>query len=72
MTNLLQQVITELEKLPVGDQDAIATLILEEIADEKRWQNSFAASQDQLANLAKKVREDIRQGKVRPIGIDEL
>jgi hypothetical protein len=59
MTQLLEQALIEVKKRPEPEQDAIASLILEELADEERWQESFARSQDQLAHLATKVREDI-------------
>ncbi len=72
MTQLLQQAIAELQKLPAPDQDAIATMILAEITDEKNWDEAFANSQDQLSAMADKVREDIRAGRVRGQGIDEL
>lgn len=72
MTQSLQRAIAELQKLPESDQDAIAALILAEIADDQRWDSAFAASQDQLAQLADKVRDDIRTGRVRDTGIDEL
>jgi hypothetical protein len=72
MTQLLEQAIAELHKLPESDQDAIAALILEEISDERRWEVSFANSQRELSKLAEKVREDIRSGRVRDLGIDEL
>lgn len=72
MTHLLEQAIDQLSKLPDSDQDAIAALILDELADEQRWQESFACSQDQLALLAERARKDIREGRVRNIGIDEL
>lgn len=72
MTQLLQQAIAELQKLPATDQDAIATMILAEITDEKNWDEAFANSQDQLSAMADKVREDIRAGRVRDQGIDEL
>ena len=72
MTQLLQQAIAELHKLPDSDQDAIAALILAELADEELWNTTFANSQDQLSRMADKVREDIRAGRVRDVGIDEL
>jgi hypothetical protein len=72
MTQLLEQAIAELHKLPDSDQDAIAALILAEIDDERHWEVAFANSQEQLAGMADKVREDIRAGRVRNIGIDEL
>jgi hypothetical protein len=34
MTQLLQQALAEIQKLPAPEQDAMATLILDELADE--------------------------------------
>ena len=72
MTQLMQKALAEIKKLPEAEQDAIAAVILEEIADELRWDEAFARSQDKLATLADRVREDIRAGRVRNAGIDEL
>ena len=72
MTKLLQKAIQEAKKLPQDEQDAIAALILDEIADEKQWDETFANSQPQLAKLAKKVRLDIKSGKTKEMGIDRL
>lgn len=52
MTELLEQVITKLKTLPATEQDAIASLILEELEDELRWDKSFSRSPDTLAQLA--------------------
>ena len=72
MTQMLQQALAEVQKLSASEQDAIAALILEEIADERRWEEAFARSQDKLGKLAAKVREDIRAGRVKSVGMDEL
>jgi hypothetical protein len=72
MTQLLEQALAEVKKLPEPEQDAIATLILDELADERRWQESFARSQDQLARLAAKAREDVRASRVKSGGFDQL
>ena len=72
MTQLLEEAIDAVKKLPTPDQDAIASLILEELADERRCDAAFAASQPQLTRLAEKVRDDVRAGRVRDVGIDEL
>lgn len=72
MTQALQRVFQELEKLPELEQDAIATRLLEEIADEQHWSAQFAATQDNLAKLAQKVRADIQAGKVRDMRVDDL
>ncbi|MBK9940565.1 MAG: hypothetical protein IPP13_02945 [Kouleothrix sp.] len=72
MTALLEQALAELHKLPPDQQDAIATLILEELTDEEKWNRAFDQSQDVLTRLADKARREKREGKVKPIGFDEL
>ena len=72
MTQLLEQALAEVNKLPESEQDVIASLILDELDDERRWQESFEGSQDRLASLAAKVREDIRAGRVKGGGFDQL
>ena len=72
MTALLEQALAEVHKLPPDQQDAIAALILEELADEAKWDRAFAQSQDALARLADKVRAEKRSGQVKPMGFDEL
>ena len=72
MTQLMEKTLAEIKKLPEADQDAIAAIILEGISDELRWDEAFARSQDELATLADRVREDIQAGRVRNAGIDEL
>ena len=70
MTQLLRRAIEEAQKLPGPAQDAIAALILEQIADDRAWDESFARSQDPLARLAQKAREDAAAGRVRPLALD--
>ncbi len=72
MTQLLEKALTEVYKLSPEKQDAIAAIILEELEDEQRWDKAFADSQDQLAQLARKVRADIKAGRTKKMGIDEL
>jgi hypothetical protein len=72
MTQLLEQALDEIRKLPAPEQDAIAAMILEELADERRWDEAFARSQEPLTRLAAKVREDVRAGRVRQARMDEL
>ena len=72
MTQLLEKALTEVYKLPPEKQDAIATLILEELEDERLWDKAFAESQDKLALLARKVRADIKADRIKKMGIDEL
>ena len=64
MTQLLKKALIEVNKLPPDKQDTIASIILEELEDERRWDRSFADSQDKLAQLAQKVRTDIEAGRI--------
>ena len=72
MTVLLEKAITRIYALPSNKQDAIASVILEELDDDLRWDAAFASSQDKLTTIAQKVRSDIRAGRVQELGIDEL
>jgi len=72
MTQLLKKALIEVNKLPPDKQDTIASIILEELEDERRWDRSFADSQDKLAQLAQKVRTDIEAGRIHKMGFDEL
>ena len=67
MTQLLEEAIGELRKLPAPTQDAFAAMILAEIADDRAWDESFARSQDQLARLAAEARADVAAGRARPL-----
>jgi hypothetical protein len=52
MTQLLDQAIKEVSKLPTSEQDALACILLAEMASEKRWAESLAKAQDLFAKLA--------------------
>jgi hypothetical protein len=65
MTHRLEQAISALQKLPEPAQDAIATLILDQISDDMAWDEAFAQTQGQLAVLANKARADAAAGRVR-------
>lgn len=72
MTQLLEEAIAKARELSPEEQDLVATLILEEIEDEKRWDETFANSQDKLSVMAAKVREDIQSGRVYDGGFGDL
>ena len=72
MTQLLEKALTEVYKLPPEKQDAIAAVILEELEDERLWDKTFVESEDKITQLAGKVRADIKAGRIRKMGIDEL
>ena len=67
MTQLLDKALSEIAKLPASEQDAVAALVLEELASEERWSSSFAESQDLLATLAEEALAEHAAGKTTPL-----
>lgn len=60
MTQLLQQALAEIEKLPGDTQDAVAARILADLADDRAWAASFdATSAEQWDRLAALARQEI-------------
>ena len=67
MTQLLEKAIREASKLAAPEQDALAAILLEELASEERWSKSFASSQDALAALAQEALAEHAAGKTKPL-----
>lgn len=68
MTELLQQVITEIKKLPADQQDAIALRLMAELKDEQAWTASFeATTDDHWDRLADMVRQEIANSETVPL-----
>lgn len=68
MTALLQQAITEIGKLPAEEQDAIASRILAELADDQEWTTRFKTTTDQQWDqLAELARQEISAGDTDPL-----
>ncbi|MGH9548923.1 MAG: hypothetical protein ACRD3W_06085 [Terriglobales bacterium] len=67
MTQLLEKALSEVAKLPPSEQDAVAAIVLDEIASEKKLAESFAQSQDILAKLADEALGEHRAGKTKPL-----
>ena len=54
-------------KLPPAEQDALAAILLGEIASEQHWSSSFAKSEAVLEALAAEALADFRAGKTKPL-----
>ncbi len=64
MTELLQKAISQIQKLPPDQQDAIAARFLAELQDEQKWETRFAATTDDLWDrMAATVRQEIAAGE---------
>ena len=72
MTELLERALAQVAKLSPADQDAIAAIILDELEDERRWDDAFARSADKLAALAREARVERRRGETQPLDPDKL
>jgi hypothetical protein len=66
MTQLLEKVLAEIAKLAPPEQDAIAAILLEELASEQRWSKSFEKSQDLLSMLADEALVEDQAGLTKP------
>ena len=67
MTPALASAVAETMKLPPAEQDALAAILLEEIASERRWSQSFARSERVLESLASEALAEFRAGKTKPL-----
>jgi hypothetical protein len=67
MTQLLEKAYSQVAQLPHSEQDAIAALILDALADEEQWTEQFANSQDALAKLALEALAEHQAGKTLPL-----
>ena len=67
MTKLLEKAFSEASRLPTAMQNMIAERLLEDINAEAKWDDSFAASQDELSRLADEAVADFQKGKTKPL-----
>ncbi len=70
MTKLLEQAFAQASALPVDQQNAIANWLIEEIESERLWDESFAKSQDLLAEMGAKALEEHRRGETEDMEYD--
>jgi hypothetical protein len=72
MTELLERAIAKLQTLPESEQNTIASIILDEIEDERRWDKAFSRSPDVLAKLAASAMVEYRAGKTQELDPETL
>ena len=72
MTKLLEKAFAEAVKLPKKEQDKFAKWLLAELESERRWDDAFVRSADQLAKLAAEATKEHRKGRTKPLNPDEL
>jgi hypothetical protein len=67
MTELLKKAFDEASKLPQDQQDALASLLLEELESERSWGQTFDRSQSALERLAEDALREHESGKTDPL-----
>ena len=72
MTRLLEKAYSQAAKLAESDQDAIAAIIFDAIADEEKWNVQFDKSQDALGKLAMEALAEHKAGKTLPLDTKAL
>ena len=72
MTELLERAIARLQNLPESEQNAIASIILEEIEDEPQWDKALSSSPDLLAKLAASAMAEYHAGETQELDPEKL
>jgi hypothetical protein len=67
MTQPHEKVVRQISKLPDPEQDAMAPVVMEELASKKRWEKSIEKSQDLLAKLADRALAEHAAGRTKPL-----
>jgi hypothetical protein len=67
MTTLLGKALEKVGTLSQDEQDAIASQILDSLADEEAWKKRFADKRDRLRQLAQEALDEDERGETRPL-----
>ena len=70
MTKLLEKAFVKASSLSIADQDTLARSLLDDLAAEELWDDTFADSQDELSTLADEALAEHEAGRTRPL--DEI
>jgi hypothetical protein len=72
MTKLLEKAFAEAAKLTQPEQDALANWILEELASERRWEETFLNSSNVLVQMADDALAEYHAGQTEELDPDQL
>jgi hypothetical protein len=67
MTDLLEQALQKIGALPDDEQNAIASEILESLADQEAWKIRFATTREHLRQLAQQACQEDKSGETRTL-----
>jgi hypothetical protein len=72
MTKRLEQAMAKVEILPEAEQDAIAEIVLNEIAAERSWDAAIARSPEKLGKLADMAWREHEMGQSEELDPEKL
>jgi hypothetical protein len=72
MTELLAKAFQEASKLTEPEQNALAKWVLEELEAERKWDETFARSEEVLDKLADEALNEYHHGKTKPLSQKSL
>ncbi len=72
MTDLLRKAFDAVSRLPDNEQDAMAELLLAELASEEEWEERFTKSQDSLSLLAQEALSEHERGETEDLDPESL
>ncbi len=72
MTQLLNKAFEKANQLPETEQNALGQWLIEEIIAEKKWQKSFAESENELSRMAGEALEEYERGDTAPLDSNQL
>jgi hypothetical protein len=67
MTELLEKAFAKASELSPAEQDLLARILLDNLASEELWEESFARSQDELSRLADEALAEYERGETKPL-----
>ncbi len=68
-------IVKMMESLPESAQNQVVEHLrdyLAEMQDEAQWDSLFKKTQPRLIAMARQVKQDIAEGKARPLNFDDL
>ena len=68
VTKLLEAAFERASELPPEEQDSLAHWLIAELESERRWDQAFSQSSEQLERLASEALEEHRRGET--MGLD--
>ena len=72
MSQLLKQAFAKASKLPQVEQNVMARWLIDEMASDRKWDQTFAKSEDGLSKLAGEALKEHHSGKTKRLDPNKL